>query len=133
VGQASLPSGTETILLVEDEPHVRLVACSILTHAGYRVLEASGGVDALQIGERHADEIDLLLTDVVMPQVNARELAQQIRSLRPRIKVLFMSGYTASVIEGDDTLDSDAAFIEKPFTPSTLTVKVRQVLDTGGS
>jgi two-component system, cell cycle sensor histidine kinase and response regulator CckA len=129
--EASLPSGTETILLVEDEPHVRLVARSILTHAGYRVLEASGGSDALHIGERHADHIDLLLTDIVMPQVNARELAQQIRSLRPGIKVLFMSGYTASVIESEAILDSGAAFIEKPFTPSTLTVKVREVLDTG--
>jgi two-component system cell cycle sensor histidine kinase/response regulator CckA len=132
VTRASLPCGTETILLVEDEPHVRLIARSILLHAGYRVLEASGGVEALQIGERHADAIDLLLTDVVMPQVNARELARRIRSLRPGIKVLFMSGYTASVIESERTLDADAAFIEKPFTPSTLTVKVRQVLDTGG-
>jgi signal transduction histidine kinase len=121
--------GRETILVVEDQEQVRAVASSILRRAGYHVLEAAGPGEALLQCERHPVEIHLLLTDVVMPKMNGRELAERVRAMRSAIKVLFMSGYTDDVVLQHGVLDSRVSFIEKPLTPERLLQKVRKVLD----
>ena len=120
--------GSETILLVEDQEQVRVVAESILEQNGYRVLAASGAGAALLLCEKHAGDIDLLLTDVVMPQMSGAELARRITQSRPATKLLFMSGYTDDSIVRHGVLQSGIAFLQKPFTPETLTRKVREVL-----
>jgi CheY-like chemotaxis protein len=121
--------GSETILLVEDQPEVRAVARATLTRHGYTVLEASRGEEALQIVLDHHDEIHLLLTDVVMPAMSGRELARRLLRRRPHVRVLYTSGYTDAAIVHHDVIESGVAFIEKPFTPASLLRKVREVLD----
>jgi PAS domain S-box-containing protein len=121
--------GTETILLVEDEEQVRAVAFSILRRQGYQVLPAQHGSEALLLSERHPQPIDLLLTDVVMPQMSGPELARKLAVARPEMKVLCMSGYTDDSIVRHGVLDSGVAFIQKPITPASLAKKVREVLD----
>jgi DNA-binding NtrC family response regulator len=121
--------GTETILVVEDEETIRSLVHGILETRGYTVLEANCGADGLSICQQHPQPIHLLLTDVVMPQMSGPELAGNLASLRPEIKVLFMSGYTNNAICHDGMLDRNLAFIEKPFTPQSLARKVREVLD----
>jgi two-component system cell cycle sensor histidine kinase/response regulator CckA len=120
--------GSETILLVEDDDAVRAVACGILQRSGYRVLEASNGGEALLICEQHSAAIHLLLTDVVLPRMNGRQLAERILSMRSGIKVLFMSGYTDDAILRHGILESDVAYLQKPLTPSKLAHSVREVL-----
>jgi PAS domain S-box-containing protein len=127
--QAALPQGTETILLVEDEEMIRKAAREILEAHGYRVLEAAGGDEALTIGRDHKHPIQLLMTDVVMPQMNGRELAERLLPLRPQLKVLYMSGYTDDAIVHHGVLEEGTAFLEKPFTAKALTHKVRELLD----
>jgi signal transduction histidine kinase/ActR/RegA family two-component response regulator len=126
---AAQAKGSETILLAEDEDQVRLVASEILKKAGYHVLEARSPGEALLICEQHPVKIHLLLTDVVMPKLSGRQLAERVRSLRPEIRVAFMSGYTDDAILHHGVLDSDVAFIQKPLTPDALTRRVREVLD----
>jgi two-component system cell cycle sensor histidine kinase/response regulator CckA len=126
---AKLPQGCETVLLAEDEEPVRRIARVILEMNGYRVLEAGGGEEALSIYKRHDGQIDLVLTDVVMPQMSGRELVQMLEGLQPGIKVLYMSGYTDDAIVRHGLLDQEIAFLQKPFTPEALTCKVREVLD----
>ncbi|HEY2901494.1 MAG TPA: PAS domain S-box protein [Polyangia bacterium] len=121
--------GSETILLVEDQEQVRVVAEGILKRNGYRVIAAQTPGEALRFCERYPGAIALLLTDVVMPQMSGPELATRINATRPEIKVLCMSGYTDDSIIRHGVLDGDMAFLQKPFTPDSLSRKVREVLD----
>ena len=121
--------GTETILLTEDDEQVRELASEALTASGYNVLVAETPQAAISICRGRAQDVDLLLTDVVMPGIGGRELAIQIASMRPEIKVLYMSGYTPQAILHHGELDASTFFIQKPFTPSSLAAKVREVLD----
>jgi signal transduction histidine kinase/CheY-like chemotaxis protein len=120
--------GTEMILLAEDEEMVRKLAREVLEMYGYKVLEAANGGAALLICERHEEPIDLLITDVIMPEMGGRELATRLSQIRPEMKVLYMSGYTDDAIVHRGVLDEDANFIQKPFSPQTLASKVREVL-----
>jgi two-component system cell cycle sensor histidine kinase/response regulator CckA len=121
--------GSETILLVEDEEALRVIARQILIRNGYRVLEAKCGTDALEVAQQHGDAIDLLLTDVVMPNMGGRELADQPQSLRPQLRVLYMSGYTDDAITHHRVLDPGVQLLQKPVTPSELLERIRSILD----
>jgi two-component system, cell cycle sensor histidine kinase and response regulator CckA len=121
--------GSETILLVEDEEQVRVIALNILRRQGYEVIPAQNAGEALLICERHPGAIDLLLTDVVMPQMSGPELAKRLAATRPEMKVLCMSGYTDDSIVRHGVLETGVAFVQKPITPALLTRKVRQVLE----
>ena len=121
--------GSETILLVEDQDEVRVVARDILRRYGYHVLEARHAGEALLLCERHMRTIHLLLTDVVMPQMNGRELAGRLLRERPELRVLYMSGYTEHAIVHHAILDSDVEYLQKPIVPEALARRVRQVLD----
>jgi PAS domain S-box-containing protein len=122
-------SGSETILLVEDEAMILDIGTTMLEMQGYRVLAAATPGEALRLARKHVGEIHLLMTDVVMPEMNGRDLAKQILSLYPNIKRLFMSGYTADVIAHHGVLDEGVHFLQKPFTLESLTAKVRDVLE----
>ncbi|MBY0524596.1 MAG: PAS domain-containing protein [Gemmataceae bacterium] len=122
------PTGSETILLVEDEDIVRNLARTVLQRAGYRVLVAADGVEALQVCEQHTGAIELLVTDVVMPQMNGRDLAERLTQKRPALKVLFMSGYTGFINE-PLAVPTRAGFLQKPFAPDALARQVRSLLD----
>ncbi len=126
---ATDPDGTETILVVEDNQQVRELTITILQREGYRVLSAHSGESALIELNRHEGPVHLLLTDVVMPDMNGRELFDKISSTHPHMKVLYMSGYTDNVIAHSGVLDADIGFIQKPFTVTGLAAKVREVLD----
>jgi PAS domain S-box-containing protein len=124
-------TGSETILLVEDEGAVRALVTRVLQDLGYKVLASAHPEDALQIGERHSAPIDLLLTDVVLPGMNGRKVADNLAFLRPKMKVLYMSGYTDYAVARHGVLEANTTFLQKPFTPSSLARKVRAVLDAG--
>ena len=127
--RASQYSGTETILLVEDELAVRRLARRALELSGYRILEASHGGEALRVCEQHPSSIDLLLTDVVMPRMSGAELADRLKPMRPDMRVLFMSGYTEDALGNHGVLSPETDFLYKPFTPDSLRRIVRGILD----
>jgi PAS domain S-box-containing protein len=122
-------SGGETILLVEDDEPVRKLTCFALEHLGYQVIPASGGADAMRLVEEQAKAADLLLVDVVMPVMSGRQLADSLRERFPTLKVLFQSGYTDDAVVRHGVLQSEVAFLHKPFTLAALATKVREVLD----
>jgi len=122
-------TGSETILIVEDDDKVRKLACEILEPQGYSILEAQNGIEALRVSESHSGQIHLMLTDVVMPKMGGRELEEHLRPLRPDMKVIYMSGYTDNAILHHGVLSPGIEFLEKPFTPAGLRKKVREVLD----
>ena len=123
--------GTETVLLVEDEEPLRALAARVLGERGYKVLESTSPEHALQIGEQYQEPIHMLLTDVVLPRMSGRRIAEQIAPIRRGMKVLYMSGYTDDAVVRHGVLEASAAFLQKPFTPAALARKVREVLDAG--
>jgi PAS domain S-box-containing protein len=125
---ATLPRGTESLLLVEDDPAVRTFARRILASCGYVITEAENGRDALEVA-RSQEHLDMLITDVVMPHIGGRELAEAVRALRPSVRLLFTSGYTSDEVLRRGVLSAEVAFLQKPFTPSALATKVRATLD----
>jgi CheY-like chemotaxis protein len=135
-GEAPIPGaaagrqrGSETVLVVEDQEEVRGLAAGVLRRYGYTVLEAADGPGALALAAGHGGRIDVLLTDVVLPGINGRELAEQLAVVRPQVKVVFTSGYTQDVIAHRGVLDRDVSYIGKPYTPEGLAAKVREVLE----
>ena len=123
------PGGSETVLLVEDDDAVRTLAARILERYGYTILQARHGREALDLARRHPEGIQLLLTDVVMPEMGGRPLAAQLSAQRPELNVLFMSGYTAGEIDRRGELDPDVTFLPKPFSAQSLLTKVREAID----
>jgi PAS domain S-box-containing protein len=128
-----MPTGTETVLLVEDDDVVRAMTVEILTLLGYSILEAANGEEALQICKRYHGPIELLFTDVVMPKMNGAELARRILTLRPDIKALFMSGYTDDAVVRHGILQDDVYFLQKPVTPKVLAQTLRTILNPHSS
>ena len=125
----AMPKGNETILVVEDSDEVRELAIDVLQMQGYTILEARGGVEAIEIVKNYSEKIDLLLTDVIMPNMNGKQLVEHLSRTDPNLKTLFMSGYSDEVIAKHGILDSNIAFLQKPFTLAQLTDKIQQVLD----
>jgi CheY-like chemotaxis protein len=125
----TVPRGNETILLVEDEPAILSMALMMLTEQGYVVLASQSPLEAIRIAGEHANEIHLLITDVVMPEMNGRDLANKLLANYPQLKCLFMSGYTSDIITHRGVLDEGVHFIQKPFTLPGLASKVREVLE----
>jgi two-component system cell cycle sensor histidine kinase/response regulator CckA len=127
-----LPRGTETLLVVEDEPAVRHLARDVLESQGYEVLSASNGQDALHVARDHTGSpIKLVITDVIMPQMGGKVMAEWLKTTYPDLKILFTSGYTDDAIASHGVLDEGVEFLSKPYTPTTFTHKVREVLDGG--
>ena len=121
------------VMVVEDQAEVRDFAATVLMNCGYRIFKADNAVEALRFFEQEQERIDLVLSDVVMPGISGPEMGAQLKSLRPEIKVLYMSGYTADKIAHHGVLDPDTHFIPKPFTPGQLSSKVREILEYGSS
>jgi len=126
---AAPPRGSETLLLVEDDEMVRHLTSRMLRNRGYTVLAASDGTDALRQLESNPRRIDLLITDVVMPRMSGREVAQRVVALQPHVKVLYLSGYTDDAIVRHGMLEPGIAFLQKPFSADVLARKVREVLE----
>jgi len=125
-----IETGSETIMVVEDDQTVRDLAVRVLERAGYEVIEAAGAEAALEQARSRTGPIHLLLTDIVMPHISGSELAERMTQIRPETKVLYMSGYTDDSIVHQGVLDPGTAFMQKPFSPWSLARRVRQVLDS---
>ena len=128
-GSAVMPRGSETLMLAEDEDGVRALTRRVLQACGYTLLEARDGAEAVRIAEQHQGRIDLLITDVVMPRMGGREVAERLMALQPGIRVLFLSGYTNDAVVRHGILEAEVAFLQKPFSATALAAKVRKVLD----
>jgi CheY-like chemotaxis protein len=128
--RATAAKGSETILLVDDEEGVRKLVSAVLNNGGYTVIEAANGSAALSVYEKNSHKIDLVLTDVVMPQMDGFELGQQLAGKNPDLQVLYMSGYRDKPINSPPG-EPPKAFLNKPFTPDILLARVREVLDEG--
>jgi hypothetical protein len=128
----AVASGSETVLLVEDDEMVRRLVREALVRTGYKVMDTSDPLEARRLSASYRGTIHLLITDVVMPKVSGRELAEELRARRGGMKVLYMSGYTDNAIVNTGILQKEVAFLQKPFTPAALTQKVREVLEGGG-
>jgi signal transduction histidine kinase len=126
---AAMPRGSETVLLVEDEEGVRALCRHVLSSCGYTVMEARDGAEALRVAGAHAPRLDLLVTDVVLPRMGGREIAERVSALHSEVKVLYLSGYTSDAVVRHGIQQAEVAFLQKPFTPATLAAKVRDVLD----
>jgi two-component system, cell cycle sensor histidine kinase and response regulator CckA len=118
----------ETILLVEDDPVIREMSLMMLQHLGYSILSAGTPHEAIRIVKENSAEIHLLITDVVMPEMNGGELADRLTEIRPEIKQIFMSGYTADIIAHEGILDNGGSFLQKPFSLQDLANRIREVL-----
>jgi two-component system cell cycle sensor histidine kinase/response regulator CckA len=129
-GTRRIPQGVATVLLVEDEKEVRGLAHLALETAGYRVLEAENGEEALRVASQSAAPFHLLVTDVIMPRMNGKQLAERLAARQPDLRVLFLSGYSADVLNQKSLLGEGAAFLQKPYTPTTLVQKVHALLDS---
>jgi CheY-like chemotaxis protein len=130
IGTGPLPRGTETLLVVEDEPSVRHLARSVLDNLGYEVLSASNGQDALHVAREHkGSPIRLVVTDVIMPLMGGKVMAEWLQATFPDLKILFTSGYTDDAISHHGVLETGVEFLAKPYTPAILARKVRQLLD----
>jgi CheY-like chemotaxis protein len=127
------PRGTETILIVEDDPALRMLAVELLEGSGYTLLQAENGSVALEMARSYEGSIDLLATDVIMPGISGPGLAVEFLKQRPKTKVLYISGYTGEFAVHQGVLRTGAALLSKPFSRNTLLNKVRDVLDEGGS
>jgi DNA-binding NtrC family response regulator len=130
--EGASPRGSETVLLVEDEEGLRTLAREVLELQGYTLIEASNPGEALALLEAHHGPIQLLVTDVVMPQMSGRELASRVAAARPETRILYMSGYTDDAIIRHGVLDPGTPFLQKPFAPDSLARKVRDALDARG-
>ncbi len=130
ISAARLPFGEGTIMVVDDEMTVREIAQKILSECGYNILSAQNGEEALELWEKHKGQVDLLLTDVVMPGISGQQLSRKLKAIKPGLKILYMSGYSEDVISYHGTLDKDIPIIQKPFTAMNLTKKIREVLDS---
>jgi CheY-like chemotaxis protein len=128
-----VPRGSETIMVVEDDSSFREVTCQFLQNGGYTVIPAGSPQEALRLSSEHTGPIDFLLTDIIMPKMNGRELAAQLSVSRPRMKVLYISGYTDGIVRDGvyGVLEPGLAFLQKPYTRYALTRKIREVLDAG--
>jgi hypothetical protein len=124
----AVPGGSETVLIVEDQDAVRQLASAWLARLGYRVLEASNGPEAIELARRYPGQIDLLLTDVILPLMNGQALAEELLRTRPGIKALYVSGYAGAVVDHGGMPEGDWAFLAKPFSREALAAKVREVL-----
>ena len=123
------PTGHETVLLCEDDDTIREMAGRVLRDAGYTVLTAAAGPAAIACAEAHAGPLDVVVTDVIMPDMHGRELADTLRVARPDLRVLYISGYASDVISHHGVLDEGIQFLEKPFTRPVLLQRVRALLD----
>jgi DNA-binding response OmpR family regulator len=128
---AGVKRGTETILLVEDDAQLRQLTSSVLAHCGYKVLTANSTEQGLALCRENHRDIRLLVTDVIMPSMNGRQLAEQVKLISPNTRVLYVSGYTSNAIVHYGVLDPGLWFLPKPFSLSALIAKVREVLDAG--
>ena len=131
-GEIPVPKGTGTILLVEDDDGVRSVACQILQSCGYKVLVAPHGEEGIRLAETHGEPIDLLISDVVMPQISGKQVAERVQTLRPDTKVLFCSGYTDDAVIRHGIIEEKTNFLQKPYSPTSLANKVQEILAKQG-